>query len=584
MTYLFTRTAAQGLQAFVPVGVLILWLRHSGRRSLLTAAAAGIAAAIPATVAAGALFARAQQQARWEAALATITFSLAAAFAAVVFTDRHETTGDDNPASSALAWATVALATTIAITRQTMEIFTVLSATGFDLRLEGPGAMTVAGVLAALVVSVACVAIGSRLDGRLVRAAIRTFAIGFALQVAFYGLHEAAEARLLPASAELHAATEPYGPDSEFGQRLNYALLLVAAAAAALTRMRQRFSRVLVTALAPAALAVSIVPMIAFRTSAAPAPAPETVVAPTRSAALPAHGSAVAAFSAPPHLIFRHTHIDDDYGKLGIALLDSPDGPRAAADLSCERVSFAGDRGICLSADRGVENTYRAVLFDKQYKAFATLPLDGSPSRTRMSADGRLGAATVFLSGAGQQHGYAASTFSTRTILIDMLAGRVIAELEQFTAFRDGKRFQAKDFNYWGVTFAPDPNTFYATLQTAGTAYLVRGDIATKQFTVLRSGVECPSVSPDGRTIVFKKKVDARPDGWRFYALDVATLEERPTAATSFVDDQAEWLDNEHVLYAMPHLGSADVYAARTDGSERSRLFMHDAQSPIVVR
>jgi hypothetical protein len=339
-----------------------------------------------------------------------------------------------------------------------------------------------------------------------------------------------------------------------------------------------------VTALAPAALAVSIVPLIAFRTAAAPAAAPETIVAPARSAALPAHGSAVAAFSAPPHLIFRHTHIDDDYGKLGIALLDAPDGPRAAADLSCERVSFAVDRGICLSADRGVENTYRAILFDKQYKPFATLPLNGAPSRTRMSADGRLGAATVFLSGPGQQHGYAASTFSTRTILVDMFAGRVIAELEQFTAFRDGRRFQAKDFNYWGVTFAPDPNTFYATLQTAGTAYLVRGDIAKKQFTVLRSGVECPSLSPDGRTIVFKKKVDPRPDGWRFYALDVATLAERPTAATSFVDDQAEWLDNEHVLYAMPHLGSADVYAARTDGSERSRLFMHDAQSPIVVR
>jgi len=50
------------------------------------------------------------------------------------------------------------------------------------------------------------------------------------------------------------------------------------------------------------------------------------------------------------------------------------------------------------------------------------------------------------------------------------------------------------------------------------------------------------------------------------------------------VDDQAEWLDNDHVLYALPHLGSADVYVARTDASERSRLFMHDAQSPIVVR
>jgi len=304
----------------------------------------------------------------------------------------------------------------------------------------------------------------------------------------------------------------------------------------------------------------------------------------TRAGNLPAHGSAVVAFSTPAHLIFRHTHIDNDYGKLGIALLDAADGPRATADLSCERVSFAVDRGICLSADRGVTNTYRAILFDKRYQPYATIPLDGSPSRTRVSADGRFGAATVFLSGAGQQHSYAATTFSTKTILIDMSDGRVIADLEQFSTLRDGKRFRAADFNYWGVTFAPDPNTFYATLRTAGHALLVRGDIAKRQFTVLRDGVECPSLSPDARTIVFKKKVDPRPDGWHYYALDVATLQERPTAATTFVDDQAEWLDNEHVLYALPHLGSADVYVARTDGSERSRLFMHDAQSPIVVR
>jgi hypothetical protein len=122
------------------------------------------------------------------------------------------------------------------------------------------------------------------------------------------------------------------------------------------------------------------------------------------------------------------------------------------------------------------------------------------------------------------------------------------------------------------------------TLGLAAWFAVVRGDIARRQVAVLRAGVECPSLSPDGRTIVFKKKVDARPDGWRFYALDVATLQERPTGATAFVDDQAEWLDNEHVLYALPRLGSADVYVARTDDSEPSRIFLHDAQSPVVVR
>jgi hypothetical protein len=582
MTYLFARTAAQGLQAFVPVAVLILWVRTSGRHSLVTAVACGIAAALPATIAAGMLFARAQQQAQWEAALATISLALALWFATLVFTDRPDGARRSVPAGSPV-WLAVAAATTMVITRQTMEIYTVLAATGFDLRSGSPAVMTIAGALAALATSVACLAIGSRLDTPTVRAAVRTLAIGFAAQVGFYGLHEAAEAHLLPASAALHAATEPYGPDSEFGQNMNYVLLLAAATAAAFSWLRRRFSRVLVATMAPTAAAVAVAAVIAVRMSGNSAPAAEAALA-APLASLPAHGSAVVAFSTPAHLLFRHTHIDDDYGKLGIALLDAADGPRATADLSCERVSFAADRGICLSADRGVTNTYRAILFDKQFKPFATIPLDGSPSRTRVSADGRLGAATVFLSGPGQQHGYAATTFSTRTILIDMGDGRLVADLEQFAAFKDGKRFQAADFNYWGVTFAADHNTFYATLRTSGHAYLVRGDIAKRQFTVLRDGVECPSLSPDGRTIVFKKKVDPRPDGWRYYALDVATLQERSTAATTFVDDQAEWLDNQHVLYALPHLGSADVYVARTDGSERSRLFMHDAQSPIVVR
>src|SRR5262249_7804921 len=400
------------------------------------------------------------------------------------------------------AGLTVAAATALIITRQTMEIFTVLAATGFDLRADGPALMTITGALAALVISVLCVAIGSRLDESVVRAAVRTFAVGFTAQVGFYGLHEAAEARILPWSAALHAATEPYGPDSEFGQRLNLALLAVPAAAEGVSWMHPRLRRVLVYATVPAAIAIAGGVFLAYRASFAPTPAAAATPAP--AANLPAHGSAVLAFSTPAHLLFRHTHIDDEYGKLGIALLDAADGPRATADLSCERVSFAADRGICLSADRGVTNPYRATLFDKQFKSFATIPLDGSPSRTRVSADGRLGAATVFLSGPGQQHSYAATTFSTKTILIDMSDGHVIADLEQFTAFRDGRRFHSADFNYWGVTFAADHNTFYATLRTGGRAYLGRGDLAKRQFTVLRDGVECPSLSPDGRTIVFK--------------------------------------------------------------------------------
>ena len=61
-----------------------------------------------------------------------------------------------------------------------------------------------------------------------------------------------------------------------------------------------------------------------------------------------------------------------------------------------------------------------------------------------------MGAITVFVTG----HNYTSSSFSTKTILLDMASGDVLGDLEQFTTWREGKRFSASDFNFWGVTFA----------------------------------------------------------------------------------------------------------------------------------
>ena len=63
-------------------------------------------------------------------------------------------------------------------------------------------------------------------------------------------------------------------------------------------------------------------------------------------------------------------------------------------------------------------------------------------------------------------HSYSASSFSTETILVDMASGDVLGDLEQFTTWRDGKRFSSPDFNFWGVTFARESNVFFASLRT----------------------------------------------------------------------------------------------------------------------
>ena len=82
-----------------------------------------------------------------------------------------------------------------------------------------------------------------------------------------------------------------------------------------------------------------------------------------------------------------------------------------------------------------------------------------------MSADGRYGATTTFVTG----DSYAKpGEFSTRTLIIDMRRGESIADLETFTVWREGRVVDAADVQFWGVTFARDSDHFYATLATGG--------------------------------------------------------------------------------------------------------------------
>jgi hypothetical protein len=302
-------------------------------------------------------------------------------------------------------------------------------------------------------------------------------------------------------------------------------------------------------------------------------------------AAAPISRARLAEIAARPHLVFRHTGVDTSYSALSLAALDASGvRDRAAAGLTCERVSFSHERGICLQADRGVFTSYKAVVFDRAFNTVRTIKLDGSPSRTRISPDGRVGTITVFV---GKDLGYTSSTFSTRAMLLDMASGEVLTDLEQFTTWRNGARFASPDFNFWGVTFARDSNVFYASLRTQGATYLVRGELGLRKLTVLHDNVECPSLSPDNRRIAYKKRVGPQPEAWRLYTLDLTTMTERPVAAeTRFIDDQAEWLDDRHVLYSMPRQGTAttDAWVAPIDGPGPARVFLEEAESPIVVR
>lgn len=288
----------------------------------------------------------------------------------------------------------------------------------------------------------------------------------------------------------------------------------------------------------------------------------------------------ITAVGAGGGVLFASSSFDPTNGHVGF-LARGAHGTPPVSRLRCERVHFSNGAGLCLSADRGFLTTYSAHVFGPDFKVRATVPLQGPPSRARVSPDGRYAASTVFVTG----DSYAAASFSTRTTLFDVHAGRAIADLEEFTVIRSGAPFKAVDFNFWGVTFARDSNRFFATLRTGGTIYLVEGNIRNRTATVIREGVECPSLSPDNTRIAFKRR--AGGSYWRLHVLDLKTLRDTPLSETRNFDDQAEWLDNDTVAYALRSTdakGGSDIWTLNVHSGAPPTLLIPRAYSPAAVR
>ncbi|MGW1378745.1 TolB-like translocation protein [Streptomyces sp. NPDC002446] len=280
-------------------------------------------------------------------------------------------------------------------------------------------------------------------------------------------------------------------------------------------------------------------------------------------------------------LIFRNLAWGPQRDHLASVPLSAPGSVRTAGPDDCLRFHAAAGTGICLRATGGVVPGHQAVVLDARMKPVRRFPVPGIPTRARVSPSGRLIAWTVFVSG----DSYAGGAFSTRTAIYDTRTRTLHDNLEDFTVLVGGRRHEAVDHNFWGVTFAADDTAFYATLGTGGRTYLVRGDLTRRTLTAVRENAECPSLSPDGTRIAFKKRI--RPQGadapWRLYVLELRSGREWPLAERASVDDQALWRDGRTLLYALPGDYGADLWQVPANGEGHPRKVVASAVSPAVT-
>lgn len=254
-------------------------------------------------------------------------------------------------------------------------------------------------------------------------------------------------------------------------------------------------------------------------------------------------------------------------------------GARTPTELVCQRFYAAGGTSVCLKLS-GPGPTYAAEV-SRDGKPVKSVPLPGIPSRAKVSQSGNVVSWTSFVTGDSYS---VPGGFSTRTGFYDLRTGEVAESLEHFAATVEGVPHTASDVNYWGLTVASDDKTFYATLASGGFTWLVKGDLVTKTVTTLRRDAECPSLSPDGTKVAYKKRI-GRLGPWDLAVLDLATNTEKRLPGTAGIDDQATWLTPDELAFAAVPKDARlpAVHVVPADGAQDARVLIADATSPSPV-
>ncbi|MCX7893498.1 MAG: FTR1 family protein [Burkholderiales bacterium] len=242
-------TLREGIEAFLIVAIALAYLRRTGREHLVPAVISGIVAGVLLSFVAGYFFGQAENKPFWEGTLAAVAAVLVASLTVYMWRTAKRMRADIGErleAASArgggAAWIGVFAFVLLMIVREGMETALLISVQLFQ---EDSGAIlagALAGTAGAALLAWAWSRYGQRVNLPRFFQVTAVFLLLFSVQLAVYAFHEFTEGGVVPGldNEYWHLATEPYGPEGQYGEWLTYGMVLVPLAWLLLASLRDR--------------------------------------------------------------------------------------------------------------------------------------------------------------------------------------------------------------------------------------------------------------------------------------------------------------------------------------------------------
>ncbi len=246
-------TLREGIEAFLIVAIASTYLHKTSQSLLIGALRSGTAVAVVLSIALGVVLARVGAMTPiWEAWLA-----LAAAVLVIGCTVHMLRMGKHmgkeirqkldaaNTGTRKAAWWAVFAFAVLMIGREGIEAATMVASLSTQTDMEHLVLGGILGVILAGIMAFLWAKFGHRINLSRFFQVTAVFMVMFSVQLVIYAFHEYTEAGALPGidNSYWHNATEPYGPEGQYGAWLSYGLVLIPGLFLLISGLRDSFKR-----------------------------------------------------------------------------------------------------------------------------------------------------------------------------------------------------------------------------------------------------------------------------------------------------------------------------------------------------